>query len=102
LKALYLDNEDHIIHYLVAAVPGGIAFTSEVAPGPCFRLTYLRKSEALVSVRFEIAPPNKPEAYATYLEAVTIKGSELSFALTCCKTGSRSGARFAARESLQA
>ena len=73
LKALYLDNEDHVIRYLVTAAPEGVAFTSEPAPGPRFRLTYLRKSEALVTVRFEIAPPAAPEAFKTYLEAVTRK-----------------------------
>jgi hypothetical protein len=73
LKALYLDNENHVIRYLVAAVPGGLAFTSEPAPGPRFRLTYLRKAEALVTVRFEIAPPTAPEAFKVYLEAVTRK-----------------------------
>jgi hypothetical protein len=73
LKALYLDNEDHIIRYLVSTVPEGVAFTSEPSPGPRFRLTYLRKPEGLVTVRFEIAPPNKPEAFTTYLEGVTRK-----------------------------
>lgn len=73
LKALYLDNEDHVIRYLVKAVPEGVAFTSEPAPGPRFRLSYLRKSENLVTVRFEIAPPSNPEAFATYLEGITRK-----------------------------
>jgi hypothetical protein len=73
LKALYLDNEDHVIRYLASAVAGGVALTSEPAPGPRFRLTYLRKSEALVTVRFDIAPPGKPEAFSTYLEAVTLR-----------------------------
>ena len=71
LKALYLDNEDHVIRYQVVEVPGGVAFTSDPAPGPRFRLTYLRRPEALVTVRFEIAPPGKPEAFSTYLEAAT-------------------------------
>jgi hypothetical protein len=71
LKAFYLDNEGHVIRYLISAGPEGIAFTSEHGPGPRFRLTYLRKSESLVTVRFEIAPPGKPEAFSTYLEAVT-------------------------------
>ena len=73
MKALYLDNEDHVIRYLVTAVSEEVAFTSEAAPGPRFRLTYLRKSESLVTVRFEIAPPPTPEAFKTYLEAVTRK-----------------------------
>ena len=73
LKGLYLDNEGHVIRYLVAAIPGGVALTSEAGPGPGFRLSYFQKAEALVSLRFEIAPPNKPGAFSTYLEAVTRK-----------------------------
>jgi hypothetical protein len=73
LKALYLDNENHVIRYLVSTVPEGVAFTSESAPGPRFRLTYLRRPEGSVTVRFEIAPPDKPEAFAVYLEGLTRK-----------------------------
>jgi hypothetical protein len=73
LKALYLDNEGHVIRYLAAGVPEGIAFTSEPGPGPRFRLTYLRRSQALVNLRFEMAPPGRPEAFTTYLEAGTRK-----------------------------
>jgi len=73
LKAIYFDNENHVIRYGVAAVPEGVAFTSEPGPGPRFRLSYLRKAEGRVAVRFEIAPPGKPEAFSIYLEAVTRK-----------------------------
>ena len=71
LKGLYLDNEGHVIRYLVAAIPGGVALTSEVGPGPAFRLSYFQQAEGLVTLRFELAPPNKPAAFSTYLEAVT-------------------------------
>ena len=71
LKALYVDNEGHVIRYLAAAVPQGVAFTSEPAPGPRFRLTYLQGAADTVTVRFEIAPPNAPEAFKTYLEGAT-------------------------------
>jgi hypothetical protein len=73
LKAHYLDNEGHVIRYRVAEVPGGIAFISEPAPGPRFRLSYLKKAEGLVTVRFEIAAPGQPEAFSVYLEALTRK-----------------------------
>lgn len=73
LRAFYLDNEGHVIRYLVTARPEGVSFTSEPAPGPRFRLTYLKKSDSLVTLRFEIAPPGKPEAFATYLEGATRK-----------------------------
>jgi hypothetical protein len=71
LKGFYLDNEGHVIRYAPAAVPGGVAFTSESAPGPRFRLTYLQTAAATVIVRFEIASPNAPDAFKTYLEGVT-------------------------------
>lgn len=73
LKALYVDNEDHVIRYQVASSSSGVTFTSEAAPGPRFRLSYLPKSASLVTVRFEIAPPQAPEAFKTYLEADTRK-----------------------------
>lgn len=71
LKALYLDNEDHVIRYLVAPTASGAVLTSEAAPGPRFRLSYLQAPEGAVTVRFEIAPPQAPEAFKTYLEAAT-------------------------------
>ncbi|WP_291271118.1 hypothetical protein [Geothrix sp.] len=71
LKAIYFDNEGHVIRYTGAAVPGGVAFTSEPAPGPRFRLTYLQKPDAAVTVCFEIAPPLAPDAFKTYLEGAT-------------------------------
>ena len=73
LKALYLDNEDHVIRYLVTGTPEGAVFTSEPGPGPRFRMTYQRKTESLATLRFEFAPPGKPEAFSTYIEAVTRK-----------------------------
>src|SRR5512133_1400956 len=71
LKAFYMDNEGHVIRYLAATVPQGVAFTSEPAPGPRFRLTYLRGTADTVAIRFEIAPPNAPDVFKTYLEGVT-------------------------------
>lgn len=73
LRALYLDNEGHVIRYLVNPAPGGAVFTSEPAPGPRFRLSYLQKSDSVVVLRFEIAPPGRPEAFSTYLEGTTRK-----------------------------
>jgi len=73
LKAFYLDNEGHVIRYLVTSRPEAVTFTSEPAPGPRFRLTYLKKSDSLVTLRFELASPGQPEAFATYIEATTRK-----------------------------
>lgn len=73
VKALYVDNEGHVIRYRMATLVDGVAFISEPAPGPAFRLSYLRRPGDRVVVRFEIAPPGKPEAFAPYLEATTRK-----------------------------
>lgn len=73
LKALYLDNEGHVIRYTVAPLPGGegAVFQSEPQPGPAFRLTYRVKAADAVTITFAIAPPDKPEAFATYVEGVS-------------------------------
>ena len=47
-----------------------IQFTSEAQPSsPRYRLTYLKTGEKTLSLKFEIAPPGKPDAFATYIEA---------------------------------
>jgi hypothetical protein len=70
LRALYLDNEGHVIHYTVTALAGaqGAVLVSDLNPGPRFRLSYRSTGADTVSIRFEFAPPGKPEAFATYLE----------------------------------
>jgi hypothetical protein len=46
-----------------------LTFTSAAAPSaPRFRLTYQKESEDRVGVKFEIAPPGKPEEFRVYLE----------------------------------
>src|SRR3974390_545471 len=42
-RAIYFDNEGHVIHYTVSATePGTAVFISEETAGPQFRLTYRR------------------------------------------------------------
>lgn len=66
LGADYYDNEGHLIRYTVEATEVQVRFLSN-GPGPRFRLTYLPLSKDSVEVRFEIAPPDKPEAFSLYL-----------------------------------
>ena len=71
-KALYDDSEGHVIHYDATVAPDGkqIQFVSgPSAGGPQFRLTYGDLGGGVVRVLFEIAPPDKPGAYAKYVEA---------------------------------
>ena len=72
LEAIYFDNEGHVINYAVAATkdPGVLQLTSEPSTSnPRYRLTYTRTGSASVSIRFEIAPPGKPDAFSPYVEA---------------------------------
>jgi hypothetical protein len=61
LKAIYFDNEGHVIHYTVEAGPDMVRFVSDQ-----YRLTYRKTGEKL-ALDFEIAPPGKP--FANYLHA---------------------------------
>ena len=40
-----------------------------VADAPRYRLTYILVSPQKLKLKFEIAPPGKPDAFQTYLEA---------------------------------
>ena len=67
LKAIYFDNEGHVIHYAVSAPkPGMVMMVSDpVGPGPQFRLTY-ELSKDVMAGKFEIKIPGKPD-FGIYL-----------------------------------
>jgi len=71
LRAVYWDNEGHVIHYAVTAPAEERAeFVSDAAaPGPRYRLTYVKTAANLLSITFEIAPPGRPDAFKTYIQA---------------------------------
>jgi len=73
-RADYWDNEDHVIHYDAALSPGRLVFTSSSAQaGPRYRLTYTKTSDDALKITFEIAPPDDPGAFKTYIEASAIR-----------------------------
>ena len=48
-----------------------LVFVSDPSPSaPRFRLSYKQEKLDSVSVKFEIAPPGKPEEFKTYLQGV--------------------------------
>lgn len=58
-RADYWDSEGHIIHYDVALSADKLVFLSDVgAPGPRYRLTYVKTDANTLKITFEIAPPN--------------------------------------------
>ncbi len=72
VRADYWDNEGYIIHYTATSDAKTAVFLSDsVANEPRYRLTYALTGENTVTVRFEIAPPDKPDQFRVYVEAET-------------------------------
>ena len=72
-KAVYFDNEGHVIHYSVelSKDQGVLTFLSDAVPSAArYRLTYTKAPDGKLAIRFEIAPPGKPDGFSTYLEAI--------------------------------
>ncbi len=71
-KAFYHDSEGHTIRYNVSFSPDKkrIVFLSEKSEAaPQYRLTYEDVQPGTANVLFEIAPPDKPGQFATYVQA---------------------------------
>jgi hypothetical protein len=71
VRAVYFDNEGHAIFFgtEVAADRRTITFTSDPALATSrFRLTYTLAPGDTLKIKFEMAPPGKPDSFATYLE----------------------------------
>jgi hypothetical protein len=69
-QAVYFDNEGHVIEYAVSvsADRKTIIFVSPAAAGaPRYRLSFFEQDRDRFRITFEIAPPGKPEAFATYV-----------------------------------
>lgn len=71
LRAHYYDNEGHVILYQVSPPDekGGVQFISDAQAGPRFRLTYTPAEKDRLLLRFDIAPPGRPDAFKNYIEA---------------------------------
>lgn len=68
-RAIYFDNEGHVINYTVATSADGCTISLLSAPeesAPGYRLTYLEKSANQLDGKFEVAAPGKE--FATYLQ----------------------------------
>jgi len=67
-KAVYWDNEGHMIEYAAEWGADGntLTFLSKPAPGPQFRLIYKKIDADTLTVTFEMAPPGQPGAFKPY------------------------------------
>jgi hypothetical protein len=75
-KAIYFDNEEHIIHYYVTVSDDNesIIFSGERSVSqPTFRLTYRIIDDNKVNVIFEYALPEKPDSFKTYIAGTSIR-----------------------------
>jgi hypothetical protein len=67
LKAIYFDNEGHVIHYSVSTpAPSSVVFLSDPGPGPQFRLSYEVKDSLLLG-KFQSLMPGQKD-WKSYLE----------------------------------
>lgn len=75
-RAIYFDNEGHVIHYAATFSEQGkaLTFLGDATPQAArYRLTYRQTENGLLKVKFEIAPPGMPEAFATYVEGAAYR-----------------------------
>jgi hypothetical protein len=71
-KAIYFDNEGHIINYSVTYADKAIIFVSEKNPqSPVFRLTYTLLVNEQVNTKFELSRDG--ENFMTYIEGKSKK-----------------------------
>ncbi len=78
VKAIYFDNEGHVIHYTASfsSDSSNLYLTGDVIPSsPRFRFIYTKISNDKLKATFEIAPPGKPEDFSKYVEGVLKKKS---------------------------
>jgi hypothetical protein len=66
----YWDNEGHVIQYIVEFTDHKLVMVSDTGqPGPRYRLTYVKTGDNDLKLTFEIAPPEAPDKFKTYIEA---------------------------------
>ena len=69
MRAIYFDNEGHVIPYAVTSTDDAIILVSDPEQSaPRFRTTYWKEGNGIVITRFEIAPPGDPDGFAVYVE----------------------------------
>ena len=66
-KAIYFDNEGHVINYNVTFSEKAIVFQSEKIPDvPVFRLTYSLLENEIINTKFEMSQDG--QNFMTYVE----------------------------------
>jgi hypothetical protein len=69
VEAIYFDNEGNSIKYKVSYTDNSIVMISDKsATSPRFRLSYIKIDDRTVNIIFEMAMPDSPDSFRTYLE----------------------------------
>ncbi len=71
-RAVYFDNESHVIHYTAefSKDRNTLTFVSDPIPSsPRFRMIYSKTSDKILSIKFEIAPPGSVDTFSTYIQS---------------------------------
>jgi hypothetical protein len=72
-RAIYFDSEGFVIHYTATFSKDGkvLTFLSNANPQAARqKLTYVQNGDGTLKVKFELAPPGKPEAFVTHVEGI--------------------------------
>ena len=75
-RAIYFDNEGHVIDYLISVSPRGtsVTFDSEADPGKTrYRLHYVLEPSGILTVEFSIGLPGSE--FKTYLRGSAVKAA---------------------------
>jgi len=71
-KAIYFDNEGHVIHYTISYPDKSIRLTSDKSTNaPVFRLTYSSLDDSTINTKFEMSQDG--EKFMTYIEGKSKK-----------------------------
>ena len=76
MRAIYFDNEGHVIQYMVNMAEdwNTVTFVSDAVPSvPRFRTTYIKEQSEIMTIRFEIAPPDNPDGFTKYTEGTATR-----------------------------
>lgn len=71
-KAIYFDNEGHVINYMIGYSDQSIIFVSEKrSQSPVFRLTYTKLNDGMLNTKFEFSQDGGH--FSTYIEGKSKK-----------------------------
>lgn len=69
MEAIYFDNEGNSIKYKISYTDNSIVMISDKSSAsPRFRLSYIKIDDRTVNIIFEMAMPDAPDSFRTYLE----------------------------------